>query len=121
MSLDCRETSRLETLPMEILSIIVDLLPFWGVKDLSRASRRLRKACIPSLFNHVKFQFSETGFEGLKSLLYSNIRNHVVSFTYVVPELLKAGKYLYYRTRPALILFKSCVDILDFNHFKSDI
>jgi hypothetical protein len=95
MSLDYREIPRLETLPTEILSTIIGLLPFWEVKDLSRASRRLRKVCIPSLFHHVEFQFSETGFEGLKSLLESDVRDHVVCFTYSVPELLKAGKYLH--------------------------
>ena len=47
-----------------------------------------------SLFHQVEFQFSEAGFDELKSLLKSDVRHHVVSFTYVVPELLKTGKDL---------------------------
>jgi hypothetical protein len=94
MSVDPPKTNRLETLPTEISRIIIDFLRPWEVKDLSRASKRLREACLPSLFRRVEFQFSEAGFDGLKSLLKSDARNHIVSFTYAVPELLKAGKYL---------------------------
>jgi hypothetical protein len=96
MSVDSPKTTRLETLPIEISRIIIDLLLPWHVKDLSRASKRLREACLPSLVRRVEFQFSEAGFDGLKSLLTSDARHHVVSFTYVVPDLLKAGKYLSY-------------------------
>jgi hypothetical protein len=96
MSVDSPKTNRLETLPTEIFRIIIDLLTPWNVKDLSRVSKRLRESCLPSLFRRVEFQFSEAGFDGLKSLLKSDVRNHIVSFTYVVPELLKAGKYLSY-------------------------
>jgi hypothetical protein len=94
MNVDSPKITRLETLPTEIFRIIIDFLTPWVVKDLSRASKRLRESCLPSLFRRVKFQFSEAGFDGLKSLLKSDARNHIVSFTYVVPELLKAGKYL---------------------------
>ena len=96
MSVDSPKTNRLETLPTEISHIIIDFLTPWNVKDLSRVSKRLREACKPSLFRRVKFQFSEAGFDGLKSLLKSDARNHIASFTYAVPELLKAGKYLSY-------------------------
>jgi hypothetical protein len=96
MSVDSPKTNRLETLPTEIFRIILDFLRRSDVKDLSRASKRLREACLPSLFRRVEFQFSEAGFDELKSLLKSDARNHIVSFTYAVPELLKAGKYLSY-------------------------
>jgi hypothetical protein len=83
--------SRLETVPTETLCTIVNLLPLWYVKDLSCVSKRLREACLPTLFRNVKFHFSETGFDGLKNLMKSEARYYVVSFTYEVPELLKAG------------------------------
>ncbi len=69
---------RLETLPIEICRIFVDFITLPTVKDLSRASKWLREACLPALFRHVEFPFSDAHY-------------HVVSFTYVVPELLKAG------------------------------
>jgi hypothetical protein len=93
MTIDPSKRSRLETLPIEI-SCIIDLLRPWEVKDLSRASKRLREACLPSLFCCVKFPFSDTGFDGMKRLMKSDVRYHVVSFTYAVPELLKAGNGL---------------------------
>ncbi|KAG0644948.1 hypothetical protein D0Z07_9341 [Hyphodiscus hymeniophilus] len=102
MRVDSPKTNRLETLPTEIFRIIINFLCPWDVKDLSRSSKRLREACLPSLFRRVKFQFSQAGFDGLKNLLKSDARNHIVSFTYVVPELLKA-------------------DLLDFDYFRSDI
>jgi hypothetical protein len=96
MSVDFPKISRLETLPTEIFRIIINFLTPWAVKDLSRTSKRLREACLPSLFRRIEFQFSEAGFDGLKSLLKSDARNYIVSFTYAVPELLKASKYLSY-------------------------
>ncbi|OBT97663.1 hypothetical protein VE01_04427 [Pseudogymnoascus verrucosus] len=82
--------SRLETLPIEICRIIIDFITTWTVKDLSCTSKWLREACLPALFRHVEFPFSEAGFDGLKSLVKSDAHYNVVSFTYVVPELPKA-------------------------------
>ncbi|KAI1919978.1 hypothetical protein LOZ65_004257 [Ophidiomyces ophidiicola] len=50
----------------------------------------------------VLFPFSKVALSQLENLLTSDVRHHVVSFTYVVPELLKT-------------------DILDLNCFKSEI
>ena len=94
MSVDSPKSNRLETLPTEISRIIINLLSPWDVKNLSRASKRLREVCLPSLFRCVEFQFSEAGFNGLKSLLKSDTRYYVISFNYAVLELLKTGKYL---------------------------
>ena len=91
MAIDPSKRSRLETLPMEISCIIIGLLSPWEVKDLSRVSKRLREASLPSLFCCVEFPFSDTGFDGMKRLMKSDARYHVVSFTYAVPELLKTG------------------------------
>jgi hypothetical protein len=91
----CAKTNQavyLETLPTEILRDIVDHLSFRDVEPLSLASRRLREVCLPSLFRRVKFEFSEVGFERLETIIGSDVRHHVVSFKYVVPELLKDGK-----------------------------
>lgn len=92
MGVNFPRTSRLEAVPAEISSTIITFLTSREVKDLSWVSKRLREACLPSLFRRVKFQFSEAGFVGLKSLMKSDARYHVVSFTYVVPELLVPGR-----------------------------
>ena len=86
------EKSDFDTLPTEVLRAIIDLLP-GETKPLSRASKRLREVCLPSLFRHVKFHFSRVDFAKLESLSVSDVRYHVLCFTNVVPELLKRGKY----------------------------
>jgi hypothetical protein len=63
MSIDTPELTRLETLPTEILQAIVDHLPVWQIKHLSCASKRLRQACLSTLFRHVKFEFSQAGID----------------------------------------------------------
>ncbi|KAH6662963.1 hypothetical protein B0J14DRAFT_621705 [Halenospora varia] len=102
MAIDPSKRSRLETLSIEIFYNIIDLLTPWDVKDLSRASKRVRELCLLSLFRCVEFPFSNAGFDGLTSLTKSDTRYHVVSLTYTVPQLLKT-------------------EILDFNRFKSDL
>ncbi|KAH7370278.1 hypothetical protein BKA65DRAFT_522102 [Rhexocercosporidium sp. MPI-PUGE-AT-0058] len=57
--------------------------------NLSRTSKSVREACLPCLFHSVEILFSTDGFNGLKSLIESDARYHIVSFTYVVPKLLK--------------------------------
>jgi hypothetical protein len=78
--------------------------------------------CLPFLFCHVGFRFSEAGFHELENLITSNVRHHVVSLAYVVPELLKTGEELSVSyidlTWPSPNV---CTDILDFDWFKSDI
>lgn len=49
---------------------------------------------MPSLFRCVEIPFSNDGFNGLKSFINTDARYHIVSFTYVIPELLKAGNIL---------------------------
>lgn len=93
----------LETLPTEILHAVAGLLPPWDIKHLSCTSKRLRQACLSILFRRVKFEFSQTGIKGLKGLLKSNVRIHVVSFTYEVTELLKPGMYGHLCAELALI------------------
>ncbi|OBT49884.1 hypothetical protein VE04_09715 [Pseudogymnoascus sp. 24MN13] len=102
MRIDAPESTRLETLPTEILHAVVDHLAPWEVKRLSCTSKRLRHACLSILFCNVTFDFSLTGIEGLKDLLKSNVCSYIVSFTYEVTELLNPK-------------------ILDFDLFRSDI
>jgi hypothetical protein len=97
-------TVGLESLPTELLRIVVGLLPFQDIKQLSRTSKRLRGVCLPSLFRSLKFEFSQAGFEQLKTIVESDIRYHVVSFTYIVPDLLRSGKYLLCYDEPGLTL-----------------
>ncbi|OBT93141.1 hypothetical protein VE01_09224 [Pseudogymnoascus verrucosus] len=91
MSIDTPELTHLETLPTEIFHAVVDHLPVWEIKDLSRASKRLRQACLSTLFRHVKFEFSQAGIEGLNDLLKSNVCGYITSFTYEITELLKTA------------------------------
>ncbi|KAH7408852.1 hypothetical protein BKA64DRAFT_773287 [Cadophora sp. MPI-SDFR-AT-0126] len=70
------DNSRFETLPSEI-------------SHLSRISKSVKEACIPCIFHSVEILFSTDGFNGLKSLIKSDTRYHIISFTYVIPELLK--------------------------------
>jgi hypothetical protein len=78
--------------PPDFLPSVVDLLPLREIKDLSCASTRLREACLPTLFRRVEFEFSETGIGELRGILKSDVRCHVVSFTYAVPDLFIPGK-----------------------------
>jgi hypothetical protein len=59
--------------------------------------------CIPSIFQFVRFEFSRSGLRELRDLSNSEIRHHVVSFTYVVPELLRPGKRAFYMPGDSLL------------------
>ncbi|KAK8142117.1 hypothetical protein G3M48_009321 [Beauveria asiatica] len=89
MSTDNLRLTRLERLPTEIIHAVVEFLEPWSIKKLSYTSKRLRQACLPTIFRRVKFEFSLAGIEGMKGLLKSNVRSYVTSFSYEVPELLK--------------------------------
>ena len=86
-----RQNACLELLPTEILHLLVDHLFSWDLKNLSCVSRQLREAFIPCVFRNVRFQFSKSGFDSLRGLLLSDLRHHVVSLIYVIPELLHPG------------------------------
>jgi hypothetical protein len=79
-------------LPPDILHGVVDLLRLQEIKDMSCDSTRMREACLPSLFRRVKFEFSEAGLRELRGILKLDVRCHVVSFTYAVPDLFVPGK-----------------------------
>jgi hypothetical protein len=87
-----RQRARLELFPTEILHVVVEHLLTQDLKYLSRVSEQLRKICMPYLFRNVRFSFSNSGFDKLRRLLESHVRQYVVSFTYVIPELLQPGK-----------------------------
>ena len=86
--------AHLELLPTNILSMIADRFRLWKIRLLSLVSKRLREVCLPFLFGHNEFQFSEAGFDELESFLTLDVRHHVVFLAYVVPELLKTGEEL---------------------------
>ena len=97
----------LESLPTEILRAIIDHLPLKDVEQLSCVSKRLREVCLPSLFRRVKFEFSQAGFEQLESIVESDVRYHVVSFTYIVSDLLRNGKHLLCYDERGLTLYRN--------------
>ncbi|KAJ5450745.1 uncharacterized protein N7458_007194 [Penicillium daleae] len=80
---------RLDLLTSDILSRIVGFLQPGDIEELSCVNKRLRDASIPLLFRAVRFEFSKSSLNGLKRLSNSDIRHHVVSLTYVAPEILK--------------------------------
>jgi hypothetical protein len=63
------------------------------LRSLSCVSKWIRSICTPSLFQNVSFEFSEEGFDGLEELLQSRLCSYVISFQYVVPQLLRPGKF----------------------------
>lgn len=91
-----RPEARLDLLHSDILNRVVKFLPPWEIEDLSCVNKRLREASLPVLFRAVRFEFSKTGLNGLKRLSDSDIRQHVVSLTYVAPEILKPGKRFFF-------------------------
>ncbi|KAJ5976625.1 hypothetical protein N7481_010332 [Penicillium waksmanii] len=84
-----RQPAWLELLPSEILGVVVKCLFTNDMKHLSCVSKRLRDVSIPYLFRGVRFSFSDSGLLGLRRLMLSGVRQYVVSFTYVIPELLR--------------------------------
>ncbi|CAG7937912.1 unnamed protein product [Penicillium nalgiovense] len=80
---------KLESLPTEILRVVVSHLFIQDMKHLASASKRLRDVCLPYLFHNVVFSFSDSGLDGLRLLMQSDVRQYVVSFTYLIPELLR--------------------------------
>lgn len=86
------QLARLEILPAEILRDIVKRLAGVDVLEISRVSRRLRDICAPYLFHDLRIQFSVEGLDRLQQLIGCDVRQHVVSLTYVIPELFPPGK-----------------------------
>lgn len=82
----------LDHLQSDILFRVMIFLQPGDVEELSCVNKRLREASIPVLFSAVRFEFSKSSLYGLIQLSGSDIRQHVVSLTYVIPEILKMGK-----------------------------
>ena len=55
------------------------------------SSRRVRDACLPSLFRKLSIEFSNKRFYLFESILESNLQ-YIASFEYVAPMLLRPGK-----------------------------
>ncbi|OBT47084.1 hypothetical protein VE00_03134 [Pseudogymnoascus sp. WSF 3629] len=108
MRINAPKSTRLKTLPTEILHAVVDHLAPWEIKRLSYTSKRLRQACLSILFRNVTFDFSLTRIEGLKDLLKSNVCSYIVSFTYEITELLNPDFDLF---RSDILSLDSYVDI----------
>lgn len=80
-----------DILPVEILSMIAGHLCNEDVKSLSFLCRKLREISLQYIFHDVRFEFSHSGFHALRELLLSDLRQYIVSFTYVIPQLLHPG------------------------------
>lgn len=112
-------TRSLDCLPIEVVQLVIHHLSCWETKQLSQVNRRLRSICIPFVFRCVRFEFSRNSLRDLKDLFTSELRHHVLSFTYVAPELLKDGM-LPHGTGRKFELTRS-IDVVNFDHFKSSI
>lgn len=86
--------AKIELLPTELLSMIVDNLQTSDVRELSLVSRGLRAASLRSLFRVVTFKFSQAGFADIMKLVQSPVRHHVITFNYEIPELFRPCKLL---------------------------
>jgi hypothetical protein len=84
----------LQSLPAEIMHLILTSLNSCEIKAFSLVNRRLRDVCLPSLFYRVRFNFSKAGLDGLQQLGNSTVRLHVKSLRYTVPQLINPGKWL---------------------------
>jgi hypothetical protein len=82
----------LDLLHSSILCRIVVYIEPWGIEELSCVKKRLRAASLSVVFCAVKFEFSKIGLNALEHISDSEICQHVVSLTYVAPEILKPGK-----------------------------
>jgi hypothetical protein len=85
-------TLRLDPPHSDILARFMAFLEPEDIEALSCTNKRLREVSIPLLFQAVRFEFSKSSLNGLQRLSNSDIRQHVLSLTYVAPEILKSGK-----------------------------
>lgn len=112
------QSIRLQFLPTEILYKIVEYLHSQEIKPLLYINRRMRDVCLLTLFRKVRFGFSDNGFDGLEGLLQSShLYPYIVSFQYVVPQLLKPSKSLSVRTLIAKANLEP--EIRDYTTFKA--
>lgn len=108
--------SRLDLLPIELLDMILDFLR-GDVESLSRTCKTLRAVSSRVLFANVKFEFSESGLEGMERPAKSDVRHHVISFTYEVPDILDPGKLMVLKY-PGCPIVLMGPDIRDLDAFK---
>lgn len=80
-------------LPLEIIILIARSLSLDDTKHLSQVNRLMRVVCAPLIFQSARVEFSYQSLQRLEALALSEIRHHVSSLTYVVPELLKEGEF----------------------------
>lgn len=91
LTMKCPEV-RLDFLPSDLLCRVVGFLPAWEIEKFSCVNKRLREVSLPVLFRAVRFEYSKASLNGLKRLSNSDIRQQVVSLTYIAPEILKPGE-----------------------------
>jgi hypothetical protein len=83
----------LDYFPTEVVQELLRHLASTDVKSVSCSNKRLREISEPIIFRHVRFHFCKAGFKTLKHFLQSKVLQHVVSFTYVFPELFQWSKF----------------------------
>ncbi|KAJ5988273.1 hypothetical protein N7481_003483 [Penicillium waksmanii] len=86
------ERKGFELMPTEILFCVVNCLQKRDIKEFSCVSKRARDVCLPFLFREVSIDFSSAGFRKLDKMLHSHICRYIVSFQYIVQDLVKPGK-----------------------------
>jgi hypothetical protein len=86
--------SIIDRLPVEIILLITHFLSLCEVKQLSQVNKLMRVVCAPPIFQSIRLEFSYQSLQKLEALAVSELRHHVLSVTYVVPELLKEGALL---------------------------
>lgn len=59
-----------------------------SLQELSCVNKRFRALCAPRLFQKLKISFSKAGFECLKQMSKSPMRQHVRTICYEAPELI---------------------------------
>lgn len=79
-------------LPVEIIILIARSLSLGEIKQLSQVNKLMRVVCAPLIFQSIRLEFSHKSLQRLEALALSELHHHVLSLTYVVPELLKEGE-----------------------------
>lgn len=80
-----------DRLPVEIILLVARFLSSHEVNQWSQVNKSMRIICEPLIFRSVRVEFSCKSLQRLKTFANSELRRHVQSLTYVVPELLKKG------------------------------
>ena len=105
----------LQNLPLELLYLIAEGLPFKDLLKLSCVSRKMRNVAIPRLFRNYTVMFSEEGFNKLRGFCESTLCENVLSLKYIVSDFIEPGTMLdvmHYLLSTSLIMLQRSLTMI---------